>query len=157
MITPEETTELDFDLVKKRLLDFEGMVLKVYKCKNSWLTIGCGRNLESKGINEEEAAYLLHNDILESIRDLDKHWKIWRSFPLKAQHVCIDLVFNMGITTWMSFRKTRAYMELGEWEKASQELLISKYKNDVGRRAIFNSEELAACQNQTKKTTGPNA
>ena len=134
--------DLDLELVKQRLLDFEGMVLKPYHCSQNFLTIGVGRNLESNGITEEEALYLLHNDIQETINKLDKHWEIWRSFPTKAQHVCMDLVFNMGINTWMSFRKTRAFMELGEWEKAGEELLNSQYKEQVGRRAIFNSEEL---------------
>ena len=62
--------------------------------------------------------------------------------------VVIDLVFNMGINTWLAFRKTRAYMELGEWEKAGDELLDSRYAKQVGRRAIFNSEELKKCQHK---------
>ena len=132
----------DLELIKKRLLDFEGMVLKPYHCKQNYLTIGVGRNLESNGITEEEALYLLENDLNQTIAKLDKQWEIWRTFPAKAQQVCIDLVFNMGINTFMSFRKTRAFMELGEWEKAGEELLNSKYKDQVGRRAIFNSEEL---------------
>lgn len=133
---------LDLELVKQRLLDFEGMVLKPYHCKQNYLTIGVGRNLESNGITEEEALYLLENDLNQTIAKLDKQWEIWRTFPAKAQQVCIDLVFNMGINTFMSFRKTRAFMELGEWEKAGDELLNSKYAEQVGRRAIFNSEEL---------------
>jgi lysozyme len=134
--------EFDFELVKKRLLDFEGMVLKPYHCSQNFLTIGVGRNLESNGISEEEALYLLENDIKETIAKLDKQWAVWKSLPVKAQQVCIDLVFNMGINTFMSFRKTRAFMELGEWEQAGEELLNSKYAEQVGRRAIFNSEEL---------------
>ena len=134
--------DLDLELIKQRLLDFEGMVLKPYHCKQNYLTIGVGRNLESNGITGEEALYLLENDLNQTIAKLDKQWEIWRTFPAKAQQVCIDLVFNMGINTFMSFRKTRAFMELGEWEKAGEELLNSKYKDQVGRRAIFNSEEL---------------
>lgn len=138
--------EFDLELVKKRLLDFEGMVLKPYHCSQNYLTIGVGRNLENNGITEEEALYLLENDINETIAKLDKQWEIWRTFPIAAQQVCIDLVFNMGINTFMSFRKTRAFMELGEWEKAGEELLNSKYKEQVGRRALFNSEELKSLQ-----------
>jgi lysozyme len=144
---------LDFDLIKKRLLDFEGMVLKPYRCKQDYLTIGVGRNLESNGISEEEALYLLDNDIKETIYKLDKQWPIWSTFPLEIQHVCIDLVFNMGINTFMSFRKTRAYMQMGEWEKAGDELLNSKYAEQVGRRAIFNSEELKKCQEKQQTIT----
>jgi lysozyme len=143
---PREDKHFDRELIKKRLIDFEGMVLKSYTCPTGYTSVGVGRNLETNGITEEEAMYLLNNDISSVIQKLDKHWIAWRKFPIAAQYVCIDVVFNMGINTWMSFRKTRAYMELGDWEKAGDELLDSKYANDVGRRALFNSEQLRSCK-----------
>lgn len=143
---PREDKHFDRDLIKKRLIDFEGLVLKSYVCPTGYTSVGVGRNLETNGITEEEAMYLLNNDISSVIQKLDKHWTAWRKFPIAAQYVCIDVVFNMGINTWMSFRKTRAYMELGDWEKAGDELLDSKYANDVGRRALFNSEQLKSCK-----------
>ena len=143
---------MDKEVIKNRLIDFEGMVLSPYKCSNGYLSLGIGRNLDSNGITKEEALYLLENDIQSAKDKLDKHWKVWRSFPIEAQYVCIDLVFNMGINAWMSFRKTRAYMELGQWEEASKELLNSKYADQVGRRALFNSEELLKCQNLQMNT-----
>jgi len=139
---------MDKQIIKDRLIDFEAIVLQPYKCASGFLSLGVGRNLDANGISKEEALYLLDNDIELVIHKLDKHWKVWRSFPTAAQYVCIDLVFNMGINAWMSFRKTRAYMELGQWEEASKELLNSKYASQVGRRALFNSEELAKCQSQ---------
>lgn len=147
-----EEEGLDFDLLKKRLVDFEGLVLKPYHCSQNYLSIGVGRNLDSNGISEEEAMYLLDNDIHKVIEQLDKQWEVWRTFPDAAKYVCIDVAFNMGINTWMSFRKTRAYMELGEWEKAASEILDSKYAEQVGRRAIFNSEQLASCQKRQKNS-----
>ena len=147
-----EEEGLDFDLLKKRLVDFEGLVLKPYHCSQNYLSIGVGRNLDSNGITEEEAMYLLDNDIHKVIEQLDKQWAVWRTFPDAAKYVSIDVAFNMGINTWMSFRKTRAYMEMGEWEEASKELLDSKYAEQVGRRAIFNSEQLASCQKKPKSS-----
>jgi lysozyme len=143
---PREDKHFDRELIKKRLIDFEGLELKLYFCKSNKPTIGVGRNCLDNGITEEEAMYLLNNDISTVIKKLDKHWIAWRKFPIAAQYVCIDVVFNMGINTWMSFRKTRAYMELGHWEKAGDELLDSKYANDVGRRALYNSEQLKSCK-----------
>lgn len=133
-------------LVKERLKEWEGMVLKPYECSQGYTSIGIGRNLEANGISEEEAMVLLDNDIIKCFKNLDKQWPVWRNFPEDAQAIVLDLVFNLGINSWMSFRKTRAYMELGEWEKAGDELLNSKYAQQVGRRAIFNSEELKKCQ-----------
>jgi len=143
---PREDKHFDRDLIKKRLIDFEGLELKLYFCKSNKPTIGVGRNCMDNGITEEEAMYRLNNDISTVIKKLDRHWITWRKLPITAQYVCIDLVFNMGINTFMSFRRTRSYMELNEWEKAGDELLDSKYAEQVGRRAIFNSEQLASCQ-----------
>jgi len=136
------------DTVKQRLLEWEGLVLKPYECSQGFISIGIGRNLESNGITEQEADFLLNNDIKNVIIKLDTHWPVYKTFPEQAQMVVMDLVFNMGINTWLAFRKTRAYMELGEWEKAGDELLDSKYAEQVGRRAIFNSEELKKCHHK---------
>ena len=152
----QEDEHFDRDLIKKRFLDFEGLVLMPYKCSQNFTSIGCGRNLDSRGITEEEAMYLLSNDIESVFKDLDKHLAIWRSYPIEAQYVFIDLCFNLGIHTLLSFRKTLALCQLGEWEKAAAELLRSRYARQVGRRAIFNSEQLALCQNLSATTTTPN-
>jgi len=141
-----EDRHFDQDLIKKRLIDFEGLVLKAYVCPTGYISVGVGRNLETNGITEEEAMYLLNNDIADVIGKLDKHWIAWRKLPITAQYVCIDLVFNMGINSFMSFRMTRAHMEMGDFEKAGIELLNSKYAKQVGRRGIFNSEQLKSCQ-----------
>lgn len=146
---------IDFDIVKERLKDFEGLVLKPYRCSQNYLSIGIGRNLDTVGISEKEALILLDNDVMATCDKLNHHWEIWQTFPVPAQYVCIDVVFNMGINTWLSFRKTRAYMELGEWDKAADELLDSKYAKQVGRRALFNAEELRKCQKKPQKTTKP--
>ena len=141
----QEDKHFDRCLIRSRLKDFEGVVLQAYECSAGYTSIGIGRNLDTRGITEDEAMYLLNNDIESVFKDLDRHLAIWRSYPLKAQYVFIDLCFNL------------AFCELGEWEKAAAELLNSKYAKQVGRRAIFNSEELAKCQNQTQTTITPNA
>ena len=151
-----EDKHFDRDLIRSRLEDFEGLVLTAYDCSQGYTSIGFGRNLDTTGISEEEAMYLLNNDIKNCFIDLDKYLIEWRAWPIEAQYVFIDLCFNLGIHTLLSFRKTLAFCKLGEWERAAVELLASKYAKQVGRRAIFNSEELAKCQNLLVKTTTPN-
>jgi len=56
--------------IEKQLIDHEGMEKKVYRCPAGKLTVGIGRNLEDKGITEEEALFLLRNDIAECEDDL---------------------------------------------------------------------------------------
>jgi hypothetical protein len=49
--------------LQKQLIRHEALRLKPYRCSADKLTIGIGRNLDDVGITEEEAYFLLGNDI----------------------------------------------------------------------------------------------
>lgn len=145
-----------YDNIKKMLIKNEGLVCQPYHCSAGKLTIGVGRNLESNGISEDEALYLLENDIKRVTANLDKTWAVWRTFPEKAQLVCIDMTYQMGITGFMNFRQTRALMEMGCWLEASEEVLRSKYAIQTPNRAAYNSRQLALSkQHEQDKGTTP--
>ena len=98
-----------YDNIKEMLIKNEGLVLQVYKDSLGYDTIGVGRCLDKNGISEDEAMYLLENDIERVIASLDKNWSVFRTFPPLAQEVAIDCTFQMGITGWMNFPfKTQA-------------------------------------------------
>jgi lysozyme len=139
-----------YENIKEMLIKNEGLVLQVYKDSLGYKTIGVGRCLDKNGISEDEAMYLLENDIERVIASLDKNWKVWRTFPPTAQEVCIDCAFQMGISGWMNFRRTRALMEMGAWLEASEEILRSKYNTQTPLRCARNSRKLALCQNAKK-------
>ena len=131
--------------VKQMLVRHEGIRIFPYKCSENYLTISCGRNLETNGISEEEAMYLLDNDIKRVKEELNMNFGAWRTMPEKARMVCIDMTFQMGITGFMKFKKTRQLMELGMWLEASEEILDSKYNLQTPSRCAYNSRQLALC------------
>ena len=131
--------------VKQMLVRHEGIRIFPYKCSENYLTISCGRNLETNGISEEEAMYLLDNDIKRVKEELNMNFGAWRTMPEKARMVCIDMTFQMGIAGFMKFRKTRQLMELGMWLEASEEILDSKYNLQTPSRCAYNSRQLALC------------
>jgi len=139
-----------YDNIKEMLIKNEGLCLNLYKCSLGYNTIGVGRCLDKNGISEDEAMYLLENDIQRVVDNLDKIWEVWRSFPVPAQEVCIDMAFQMGITGFMNFRQTRALMEMGCWLEASEEVLRSKYAVQTPNRAARNSRKLALCKSAKK-------
>ena len=134
-----------YDEVKEMLIRHEGTMCTLYQCTEDKWTIGVGRNLTDRGITEEEAMYLLDNDIKRVMNQLDEYWTVWRSFPERGQMVCLDMCFQMGIQGFMGFRRTRALMEMGMWLEASEELLDSKYAIQTANRANYNSRQLALC------------
>lgn len=140
-----------YDKVKDMLIRHEGTMCTLYQCTEDKWTIGVGRNLSDRGITEEEAMYLLDNDIKRVMSQLDQYWTVWRSFPEKAQLCCVDMSFQMGIKGFMGFRRTRALMEMGMWLEASEELLDSKYAIQTPNRANYNSRQLALCTKDGKE------
>tara|TARA_R110002126_G_C10454203_1_gene499827 strand:- start:1658 stop:2104 length:447 start_codon:yes stop_codon:yes gene_type:complete len=131
--------------VKQMLVRHEGIRIFPYKCSENYLTISCGRNLETNGISEEEAMYLLDNDIKRVKEELNMNFGAWRTMPEKARMVCIDMTFQMGITGFMKFRKTRQLMEMGLWLESSEEILRSRYNLQTPSRCAENSRLLALC------------
>ena len=128
-------------MVREKLLDMlmlhEGLELKPYQCTADKTTIGVGRNLQDVGITKDEAKYLLQNDIDRILKEVE-HWSFLEKLNEPRQAVILDMVFNMGVTrfnanTWV---KTFAAIQNEEWEKASNEMLDSKWAKQVGQRAI---------------------
>ena len=135
------------DKVKELLIKHEGMVCHVYDDSLGYKTIGVGRCLDKNGITEDEALYLLDNDIKRAKGDLDKHWGAWRTFPEPARIIVLSMTFQLGITGFMGFRRTRALMEMGLWLKASEEMLDSRWaKTQTPNRALYNSRQIALLQ-----------
>lgn len=50
----------------------EGLRGKPYHCSQKFLTIGYGRNLETRGITEDEAEEMLLNDLSDVEQALDR-------------------------------------------------------------------------------------
>ena len=140
------------DKIKDMLVRHEGLRLHAYKCSEGYLTLGVGRNLDANGISEDEAMYILDNDIKRVQEELDRSWGSWRTFPEKARMVCIDMCFQLGISGFMGFRRTRALMEMGMWLEASEEMLDSLWARvQTPNRALYNSRQIALCQQKQQK------
>ena len=141
----------------------EGVRLKAYSCTAGKRTIGIGRNyqdvpfttaetlelfgatsisflqadkiLTTRGITMEQASMLLRNDINKCILQLQKYsfWGAVKNDDPKARAI-INLCFNMGITTLLTFKNTLAYIEKQDWKNAAKNLTMSKWYHQVKSR-----------------------
>ena len=127
--------DLDINALKDQLILHEGLELKPYQCTEDKTTIGVGRNIQEVGITEDQARYLLDNDILRGCGELDDtiHW--WRDLSDARQRVLIDMVFNLGITRFLKFKKTIEAIKLGQYDIAADEMLDSAWSRQVGQRS----------------------
>ncbi len=116
------------------LIKHEGLRLKPYKDSVGILTVGVGRNLE-RPISHDLAMFMLDEDIESSYKDVEQFgW--FSSLDSVRQDVIINMVFNLGITRFKGFKNTIQAISDGDYLKASQEMLDSKWANQVGHRAV---------------------
>jgi lysozyme len=97
--------------------------------------------LDVCGISQREAYVLLEDDILQCERQiLAEIPKIYLQIDEVRKSVLLNMCFNMGIKGLLSFKNTLAFIEVGDWERAANNMLVSKWAKQVGRRAIELSE-----------------
>lgn len=140
----------------KQLIKSEGLRLEVYQDSLGIDTIGVGRNLQDRGITQEEldaldfpnitavyehgitetdAMFLLENDV-EIVED-----ELLKSHPCVAeldglrQLVLVDMAFNMGVPRLNGFKKMWAAIHEGDYRTASLEMLDSRWAIQVKTRS----------------------
>ncbi len=118
------------------LVRHEGLRLKPYRDTVGKLTIGVGRNLDDVGITEDEAMYLLHNDIVRVRTRLVRTFPWFQNLNPVRRDVVTNMVFNLGLGRFKRFRRLIAAIEICRWDQAAKEMLDSKWAKQVGRRAI---------------------
>ena len=121
--------------LKSQLIVHEGFKAKPYKCTADKLTIGYGRNLEDNGISHAEASYMLENDIRVVLLDLHELFPHWGELPELIQLVLADMRFNLGPQGLRSFRKMLFAVEQRNWEMMQEEMVQSRWYDQVGMRA----------------------
>jgi lysozyme len=134
-------TESLLNRIKEQLVRHEGLRLQPYRCTAGKLTIGIGRNLDECGISQTEAYVLLENDIQNCEKQLlDEIPEIYNALDEVRKSVLLNMCFNLGIGGLLSFNNTLAFIAAGDWERAANGMLASKWAKQVGRRAIELSE-----------------
>ena len=134
-------TEALMNRIKAQLVRHEGLRLKPYRCTAGKLTIGFGRNLDDCGISQTEAYLLFENDIQNCEKQLiDEIPEIYNPLDEVRKSVLLNMCFNLGIGGLLGFNNTLAFIAAGDWERAANGILASKWAKQVGRRAIELSE-----------------
>lgn len=129
----------DDDIVKM-VKRHEGYARFPYLCPAGALTISYGRNLRDKGISQKEAEMMLLNDLAEATQQVLDKFPFAKNLSPNRQKVLVMLTFNIGIGGVLGFRKMLMALKDGDYDKAADEMLKSKWSAQVKGRA----KELAA-------------
>lgn len=121
--------------IKELIKKHEGLRLKPYKCTAGKLTIGYGRNLDDRGIDEEEAEIMLNRDVLECIDDMFNIFPDFNIWDHNRQSAIINMRFQLGPKRFRGFKKMIAAIKSHYWEKAAEEAKDSRWYKQTPNRA----------------------
>ena len=125
----------DINSFEDQLIDHEGLELKPYHCTADKLTIGVGRNIQDRGITEDEARYLLKNDIKIVEDELLTRQPVVAGLDSVRQRVLVDMGFNLGLPILMKFQNMWSAIENEDYHEAARQMMDSRWASQVGRRA----------------------
>ena len=119
---------------KDLILKHEELRLKPYRDKVGKLTIGVGRNLDDMGISKDEALYMLKNDIKRCKNELCEIFPNFDELPDNVKLVLTDMIFNLGKSRFLEFKKMIAAIKKGDFKRAAEEAKNSRWCKQVGER-----------------------
>ena len=98
------------------------------------ITIGIGRNLTGRGVLPTEIDMMFDHDVDYFVNFLSKHYSWFNELNETRQIALIDMCFA-GTRTFSTFKKMINFLANKDYKKAADELLDSKYAQQVGERA----------------------
>lgn len=122
------------------LIDGEGRARYVYQDTLGYLTIGIGRNVDSRsgrGLSFEEQNYLLNNDI-QLCRNQLQNKDYYKDQSQVHQEVLIELCFNMGLERLETFKLMLDAFQKKDYLEVAKQLLDSKWAKQVSNSRVQN-------------------
>lgn len=123
----------DRQLLASDVKNAEGYSERAYQDTKGVWTIGYGTNLQELVIDHETAVKWLAKKLAESERECEQ-WGWYASLSPKRQRVMVELVYNMGLPRVKGFVRMLEAIRQRDFQKASAELLDSKWARDVGAK-----------------------
>jgi len=105
-----------------------------YRCSAGKLTCGYGRNLTDVGISKYEAMILLVHDMEIAFRDVRSIFSEFSKFSKNRRNALTDMIFNLGKTRFLGFKKMIAAVKGEDWEEVAKQAEDSRWFGQVGNR-----------------------
>lgn len=130
-MTPEARQKL-----KGLLVQHESYRQFPYTDLTGHLTVGIGRNLTDRGISQNEAYFLLDEDISYFHAKLMHYLDCFEKLNMPRQVALVDMCFNLGLQGFLNFKEMVSALEAHDYARAADEMLDSKWAQQVGERAV---------------------
>lgn len=132
------------DLLIEELKKDEGFRANIYKCPAGYNTIGYGFNVDA-GVSKRLGEVILRHQVQEVWEQCNKEFgSWWHLLSNERRGVVINMVFNLGMDGFKKFKRMIACLSVEDYEGASEEMLDSRWADQVGKRATRLSEQMKA-------------
>ena len=128
--------------LKESVEKHEGFSRTVYKDTVGIDTIGYGFAIKDLVLDSDISSILLDRKLFDlSVRCFNKFQWLSKK-PAVVQEVVIEMCYQLGVTGFSKFIKTIGFLEDGDYQKASLEMLRSKWARQTSNRAKELSERI---------------
>lgn len=127
------------DLIEQ-LKIHEGYKPTVYKCTAGVDTIGIGFAIKDLHLSEEVCDLILSEKLKALEERFEDKFDWFKTSPIEVRNTMLNMAYQLGFRGFCKFKKTIGYLEEAQWEKASVEMLDSKWAVQTPNRAKELSE-----------------
>lgn len=137
------TSQPDPELISALKVD-EGLRLKAYKDTVGVWTVGYGHAHVSPGTEwtKEKAEQVLIDDIREHNAKLLTALPWISNLDPVRRRVLQNMAFNLGVNGLLGFKNTLEFVHTGQYDKAADGMMASKWASQVKGRAVRLSQEM---------------
>ena len=118
----------------------EGYRSKVYKDSLGIDTIGYGFAIKDLELDQDICDLILERKVKDLKDRIKKKFSWYKYMPPTIKDIVVEMCYQLGLYGFSCFKKTISYLQNKEWEKASVEMLDSRWAVQTPRRARELSE-----------------
>ena len=136
---------MNIEQLRKELESDEGCKHEIYLDHLGFPTLGIGHLITewdeeySKDvgteITDDRVKECFEKDVGNVIKDCERLYEDFEYLPEDAQLIIANMIFNMGYTRLSKFRGMKAGVDARDWNKAADEMIDSKWYEQVPNRA----------------------
>ena len=132
----------------------EGFVEHVYDDSLGIPTIGYGFAIKDLVLEEDLCDEILLRKLRILGRSVMGKFPFFDSLPSDCKDVLMEMCYQLGVTGVSKFKKALKAMEDGDWEKAADEMLDSKWAKQTPNRAKEMSDIIRSLHEEESSTKG---
>ena len=131
-----------------QIKEHEGFRSTVYQCTEGHDTIGFGFKVADLELDLDLAEEILVRKLEHLIRRVKNRFSWVNDAPYEIQDVIYNMCYQMGVSGFSKFKKTIKYLADKNYDKASKEMLDSRWARQTPNRAIELSNIVKAQSNE---------